>query len=84
MNDLTRTNRTARRAVMLNSGVECRSDLVSLTFAVSEVQEESMLVTRFQGIDRHKNYSTVSVLECDGHELWFVHSCSLGAHISSR
>jgi transposase len=32
------------------------------------------MVTGFHCIDRHKKYSTVSVLDRDGRETWFLRS----------
>ena len=41
------------------------------------------MIRRFHGIDRHKKYSTVSVLDRDGKEIRFLRSCSLEDYLSS-
>ena len=53
---------------MLNSGMERISDIGTLLSRFQD-REEEMMVTRFHGIDRHKKYSTVSVLDPDGKEV---------------
>ena len=40
-----------------------------------------MEVTRSQGIERHKKYSTVSVLDREGHEVRLIRSCDLNEYI---
>jgi hypothetical protein len=37
---------------------------------------------RFHGIDRHKKYSTVSVLDRDGRETRFLRSCQMEAYLA--
>ena len=41
------------------------------------------MILRFHGIDRHKKYSTVSVLDCDGKEVRFLRSCAIEDYLSS-
>ena len=41
------------------------------------------MIRRFHGIDRHKKYSTISVLDRDGKEVRFLRSCSLEGYLSS-
>ncbi|MBW8003372.1 MAG: hypothetical protein FVQ80_15390 [Planctomycetes bacterium] len=33
------------------------------------------MITRFHGIDKHKKYSTISVLNCKGEEVGFRQKC---------
>ena len=40
------------------------------------------MVTRFHGIDRHKKYSTISVLDRDGRETRFLRSCQMEAYLA--
>ena len=40
------------------------------------------MVQRFHGIDRHKNYSTVSVLDRDGQEVRFLRSCAMEDYLA--
>ena len=65
---------------MLNSGTERRTDNDTLCLRITEREEESV-ATRFHGIDRHKNYSTVSVLDREGRESRFIRSCNLREYI---
>ena len=44
-------------------------------------QWEEKMIRRFHGIDRHKKYSTVSVLDRDGKELRFLRSCELEEYL---
>ncbi len=40
------------------------------------------MITRFHGIDRHKKYSTVSVLDREGPEIRFLLSCQMEAYLA--
>ncbi len=40
------------------------------------------MITRFHGIDRHKKYSTVSVLDREGREIRFLLSCQMEAYLA--
>jgi transposase len=46
----------------------------SLPFSPSEGKEEKML-QRFHGMDRHKKFSTISVLNREGEEIQFLSAC---------
>jgi transposase len=46
----------------------------SLPFSPSEGKEEKML-QRFHGMDRHKKFSTISVLNRGGEEMQFLSRC---------
>jgi hypothetical protein len=37
---------------------------------------------RFHGVDRHKKYSTVSVLDRDGREMRFLRACQLKEYLT--
>jgi transposase len=39
------------------------------------------MIRRFHGIDRHKAYSTISVVDCEGQEVRFIRSCDLRAYL---
>jgi hypothetical protein len=65
---------------MLNSGMERISD-IGTRFSCFPDEEETM-VARFHGVDRHKKYSTVSVLDRDGHETRFLRSCQMDKYLS--
>ena len=39
------------------------------------------MIGRFHGIDRHKAYSTISVLDREGQEVRFVGACDLRAYL---
>ena len=67
--------------VMLNSGMERITDIGTLPSRFQDREEEKM-VTRFHGIDRHKKYSTVSVLDRDGKEVQFLRSCAIEDYLS--
>ncbi|MFW5784200.1 MAG: hypothetical protein ACOCY8_06765, partial [Spirochaetota bacterium] len=41
------------------------------------------MIRRFHGIDRHKKYSTVSVLDRDGKEVRFHRSCAIEDYLSN-
>lgn len=66
---------------MLNSGMERITDIGTLLSRFQENEEETM-VTRFHGIDRHKRYSTISVLDRGGHETRFLRSCQMEAYLA--
>jgi len=66
---------------MLNSGMERITDIGTLLSRFQDGKEERM-ITRFHGIDRHKKFSTVSVLDRDGKEVRFLRSCSLEDYLS--
>jgi len=34
------------------------------------------MIQRFHGIDRHKNFATISVLSREGHEISFIPCCT--------
>ena len=38
---------------------------------------------RFHGVDRHKSYSTISVLNRDGEEVRFLRACSIEEHVKN-
>ena len=40
------------------------------------------MITRFHGIDRHKKFWTVSVLDRDGKEVRFRRSCTMGEYVT--
>ena len=67
---------------MLNSGMERTTDIGTLLSRIPSQREEKMF-RRFHGIDRHKKYSTVSVLDRDGKEIRFLRSCSLEDYLGS-
>jgi len=46
----------------------------SLPFSPSEGKEEKM-IQRFHGMDRHKKFSTISVLNREGEEVQFLSAC---------
>ena len=58
------------------------TDSGTLLSCFQEEEEEETMVTRFHGIDRHKNYSTVSVLDGDGKEVRFLRSCAMEDYLS--
>ena len=66
---------------MLNSGMERITDIGTLLSRFQENEEETM-VTRFHGIDRHKKYSTVSVLDREGRGIRFLRSCQMEAYLA--
>ena len=39
------------------------------------------MIRRFHGIDRHKAYSTISVLDREGQEIRFVGACDLKGYL---
>jgi transposase len=45
-------------------------------------KEEETMVTRFYGIDQHKKYSILSVLDRDGRETRFLRSCLMEAYLA--
>jgi transposase len=57
------------------------TDIGTLLSRFQDGKEERM-ITRFHGIDRHKKFSTVSVLDRDGKEVRFLRSCSLEDYLS--
>ena len=61
---------------MLNSGMERITDIGTLLSRIPDKREERM-VQRFHGIDRHKKFSTVSVLDRNGQEVRFLRSCAM-------
>jgi len=61
---------------MLNSGMERIPDIGTLLSRIPDKREERM-VLRFHGIDRHKKFSTVSVLDRNGQEVRFLRSCAM-------
>ena len=67
--------------VMLNSGMERITDIGTLLSGF-QIREEERMVTRFHGVDRHKKYSTVSVLDRDGKEVLFRRVCALQDYVN--
>ncbi len=61
---------------MVNSEMERITDIGTLLSRFQNREEERM-VTRFHGIDRHKKFSTVSVLDRYGKEVRFLRSCMM-------
>ena len=39
------------------------------------------MIRRFHGIDRHKAYSTISVLDREGQEVQFIGACDLKGYL---
>jgi transposase len=58
------------------------TDIGTLLSRFQGNKEETMF-TRFHGIDRHKKYSTVSVLDHEGRETRFLRSCQMEASCGS-
>jgi len=57
--------------------VECKQRIttkVPRSFFSLKNEEEKM-ITRFHGVDRHKKYSTIAVLNCKGEEVDFKPRC---------
>ncbi|MBS3763844.1 MAG: hypothetical protein KGZ25_11150 [Planctomycetes bacterium] len=48
----------------------------------SEEEKEETMVTRFHGIDRHKKYSTVLVLDRDGREIQFLRAGQIEVYLA--
>ena len=67
--------------VMLDGGMERITDIGTLLSGFRENEEETM-VTRFHGVDRHKKYSTVSVLDREGRETQFLRSCQIEKYLA--
>ena len=67
---------------MLNCGIERTTDNGTLLSRGPGQREGEDMVQRFQGIDRHKNYSMVSVLDRDGHEVRFLRSCAMEDYLA--
>lgn len=68
--------------VMLDSGMGRTTDIGTLLSGFWAREEERMM-TRFHGVDRHKNYSTISVLDRDGKEARFLRSCAIEDYLSN-
>jgi transposase len=61
---------------MLNSGLGATHNRqgILIPFSPSEGKEEKM-IQRFHGMDRHKKFSTISVLNREGEEVQFLSAC---------
>ena len=55
---------------------QCIANKVSDPFFFLKIIEEGTIITRFHGIDRHKKYSTIAVLDRKGEEIAFEPRCS--------
>jgi transposase len=70
---------------MLNSGMETTHNHQGTLFLfLPQTNEEGKMITRFHGIDRHKKYSTIAVLDRKGEEVHFQPRCiDLKAYINN-
>lgn len=60
---------------------KCRRFIDRFRRLVPDLDEE-MMVTRFHGIDQHKKYPTVSVLDHGGRETRLLRSCQMDGYLT--